>query len=489
MTHAKNIINPLVKPEIMTVLRSHLDLPDLARCLSVSKLWHATFLSLVWSTVSIKHRRVNPTVEGLSRHCHLIEDLTYEQGLWQQYESVVCSKLKFLRVNFTESTPIVIGQHNQLRCLVVIGALWSKGPDWRPADHLHNLSTLYLGRLRIDPTNIKGFWDMCTRLKVLSLDGVEMKEGPRKTMTFERLEVLSVWPRGRASIGRIPIFPPSYMAYIDWFTQCPNLISLAWDPSVFGNMVDALDRLATRLEGGACPKLRKMQLRKIKLESLQLNRLINAMRKVESLAGVGHGFNRLSMTALLPHFNNLKTLDIGESTTTSSLVPELLRSCPQLEELTLGDARSQDLLQCDYWAFTHSLKTLSVRVIFPENQDRDDHQQQLLERISELRNLEHLELLKVVGAPETAVLVLRLGKGLELLSTLTKLRALSVDNYHQRMTALDVEWMIKHWKYLSVVLGTLNPILNDELEGMLSAVGIYYNHDVHNTRSRYDLTF
>ncbi|KAG0218292.1 hypothetical protein BGX31_011654 [Mortierella sp. GBA43] len=467
MNLAKAIVNPLDLPELRAAIGYYLTLRDLAQCLRVCKSWHTTFLPLVWSTIIIKDNQRYPTVEAFSRHCCFVEDLTYTTELCHEYISMHCSNLVSLTINHTSDTsPVNIDQYQRLHRLSIQGPLripHTKLAVWKPVHHLHTLSILELDMLRIDPTDNTAFWDMCIRLKSLTMKFVYITELPDRTMTFDQLETLSLRLQSKIQFER----------HLDWFAQCPNLISLAWNPWR-DQQSEGLDALAARLAEGAWPKLCRLQLRGNELEDERLSRIINGMKTVESLTDIGHGFGPFSLIALRSHFHTLRILDIEASSfSTSSMIPEILSSCPQLRTLILGDVYSDSIVQGDPWVCQHSLKAFSARIIITSKQDQVDDQQRILERISELGNLEKLQLLEPL-AMHTTGLDLRLGKGLELLSTLKMLRILSLNASNQRLSVADVKWMIAHWKDLTRVTVKWNPDDSGELGEMFLTAGIRY---------------
>lgn len=339
---------------------------------------------------------------------------------------------------------------------------------WNPANHthLHNLSSLELDMVQINPRDNTTFWNMCIRLKSLTIKSIYISELPDRTMTFDRLETLSVALRSGAQ----------FESQLDWFAQCPNLTSLSWWLLRL-QRTSALDSFAERLGTGFLPELRRIHLRWARLTDELLSRIIKEMGRIESMAGV-RDFGRLSMAALRHHFHNVKVLDIGLiSPPTSPMIIEFLTSLPKLEELSVGELgvlMGKDIIRSSHWACKESLKVLSVRIAIPADQHRDSHQEQILERLSELKNLEQLRLLSPLITKHATGLDLRLGKGLEMLWTLKKLRGLNLDDASQHMTTPDVKWMIARWKRLTIMRGKLKSEQREELSRMLLAAGIQY---------------
>jgi len=115
MSLATVTITPLELPEITTTVGKFLDRPDLVQCLYVCRVWHTSFLPLVWSAISIRSGERYPGVEAFNSHSQLIRNLAYDVQDWHAYESVHCRNVLTLHVycNWDESP--VIAQYDQLR--------------------------------------------------------------------------------------------------------------------------------------------------------------------------------------------------------------------------------------------------------------------------------------------------------------------------------------------------------------------------------------
>ncbi|KAG0235871.1 hypothetical protein BGX31_004155 [Mortierella sp. GBA43] len=188
-------------------------------------------------------------------------------------------------------------------------------------------------------------------------------------------------------------------------------------------------------------------------------------------------FGQPSCLALHRHFHGLKVLDIGsymnrEPRTGVSFMNEVLTNCLQLEDITLGIVYSQDIIDGGPWACNDSLKYFSARIKLSYGQNMEQQQQQVTERLSQLTNLERLQL----GDPHIYGIDLLqsigLGNGLEVLATLRKLRIFDVKSSFYHMTLDGVKWMINTWKHLTTVRCNWYP--GTEKIEMLSAAGIRY---------------
>jgi hypothetical protein len=198
---------------------------------------------------------------------------------------------------------------------------------------------------------------------------------------------------------------------------------------------------AALLAKGTWPKLCELGLQDFALSDKQLGQIISEMQHVKSLDVDGCTFGPLSSAALHPHFSSLRQLKLQHTTYTEtgqSIILEVMMSCPQLETLIAGEVTSEDILQGLPWVCERTLKTLHLCIILSPGEDMDHQQQLVLERISRLYRLEDLRLLD--GDPDGAAthINFQLGKGLEHLATLKKLRRLNLNSRPNNMTEADV---------------------------------------------------
>ncbi|KAK3814221.1 MAG: hypothetical protein J3Q66DRAFT_34100 [Benniella sp.] len=403
-------ITPLELPEIRTTIGKFLDRSDLAQCLYVCKAWHASFLPLVWSTVSILRSKGRyPGVEAFKSHSHLIRNLAYDPRSWRAYESIHCRNVSTLHVHCYRYDSPVIGQHDQLRQLSIEGGRWCGRtgiyPCWKPTNSLPKLSSLALKKVKIDLDSTEKFWNLCTGLESLSIRLTNIARFPDKSMSFERIEKLVLFPRSGHSFEQ-------WLAFI---TQCPNLVSLDWVREGDGSPAST-DIFAAHLAKDTWPKLCEIRLPNFSLSDSQLSKIVNGMQQIKSLDVAGCTFGALSLAALRPHFSILRQLKLESAVfeTGSSIIPEVLASCPQLEILIAGGVTSEDILQGPPWVCERTLKTLYVCIIIPPGEDMDHHQRLVLKRISRLCYLEDFSLLGgSPGRTEARIRLLHLGKGLE----------------------------------------------------------------------------
>ncbi|KAK3810277.1 MAG: hypothetical protein J3Q66DRAFT_352679 [Benniella sp.] len=319
----------------------------------------------------------------------------------------------------------------------------------------------------IDSACIIDFWSLCARLASLAISHTKVAQLPDKSMTFERLQKLELSLRSS---------PPS-IQQLDWIIQCPNLTFLDWECGR-ESMSQSMDALATHLSQGSLPRLCGLRSKFFRPSDEQLERILDGMRQVESLDIPRCEFGPLSMTALRSKFPVLKKLTVeAKSSMETSVVPEILASCPQLEQFTMHRVMSRDILLGKPWV-CHSMTKLHLDIIIPSGQGRNRHQQHVLERISHLSSLETLTLEHKTRNGNDTHLQLQLGNGLEHLATLKKLRILVLLYFTQEFTTAEVQWMISNWTKLRRIQGSMSRENNRELVKMLRAAGIAYSFPI-----------
>ncbi|KAF9906093.1 hypothetical protein EC991_000960 [Linnemannia zychae] len=223
--------------------------------------------------------------------------------------------------------------------------------------------------------------------------------------------------------------------------------------------------------------------------------------KLEELICKGSRFGALGMMSLTTqHFSSLSVLDgSGCAGVTSSMVQRLLEVCSQLTKIDVSELHVRDLRKGRPWVCT-GLTSLYVQFNLrleegdigwrdfacspPADKSQDamettrfiQDQQHVFRRLAELTSLESLDVQKlqvgfngVTGSDgsilHNGLLDFRISHGLEMLSTLKKLRYLDVSNTLQQLGRKDVEIMTAQWPMLSMLRGALN--IDKEVNGAL----------------------
>ncbi|KAI8348082.1 hypothetical protein B0O80DRAFT_186752 [Mortierella sp. GBAus27b] len=419
--------NPLEHPELRTAIGKFLTLRNLACCLLVSRSWYASFLPLVWQSISLRPNGKIPAMEPLSSHRHLVKHLRYFVSSWPGYESIEYPNLTSLSVN---------ADMNGFRAaLFRQRSSGDPPPDlnqfmaWRRPHQFPNLSRLKMNMINVAAANIAEFWDLCTHLTSLHLINTDVEQPPDKSITFSRLLDLNVSLKT----------PHPFELQVGWARQCPNLTSLRLASWMQGYQ-EELDEFAGSFTLNTWPELRVLQMRGLCASDKQLAQAIGSMQQATAIEVSGCEFGELSFKVLRRHFASLRTLDISKSKSVTSLMAlEILTSCPQLDSLHTRRIMSQDVMESPPWVCCRSIRTLRASFMITPGQDADVQQDHVLKRLSNLVNLEFLELIGDEYDQHTKILDLRLEKGLGQLATFRRLWHLGLQNYGQRMTSIDVK--------------------------------------------------
>ncbi|KAG0215224.1 hypothetical protein BGX31_000869, partial [Mortierella sp. GBA43] len=440
---------PIALPEIAAIVGALIALPDRARCLRVSRSWHAAFLPLVWSTVAI--RRNTPPSHVLARHSHLVRTLSYHADQWSQYGPVHCPNLSLLSIQSNRHLiPDDIALHHQHISHLILQNM----SEWisfhcilQPLPYLPNLSKLELDIVTVESDHSADFWNLCTRLDSLLIHSADIILMPAPSLTFHRLKELVLKLRSHISLEQ----------QLDFITQCPKLTYLDWNPWVqYPSHI--VDRFADHLASGNLPDLKVFICDDIHAPDKRLSLIIGNMHTVQVLDIPGSELGPLSWATLQPHLQSLQVLNIATSPAPEgSIVSEILSSCPALKKLSIDRVKSQDILDGKPWVCEHSMRELIISIYIPHDLDAHVHQRHILGRISRLINLVELNLTNVGDPVDALHLDFRLHKGLGLLGTLKQLETLSLENTQQCMSDVDVQWMIDHWMNLQLVVGALHP--------------------------------
>ncbi|KAF9981284.1 hypothetical protein BGZ75_007459 [Mortierella antarctica] len=304
--------------------------------------------------------------------------------------------------------------------------------------------------------------------------------------------------------------------------NAPFLATLVWK----GDMTFEFPLLSFGkcLTAGRLSRLKSLDLRKgdTKLGDDDLCQILGAMSRLEKLMVPNSGMGSKAMAQLFRHANKVGALDIsGCAGVHSNMIQSILSSFPLLEVFVADKISVKDIMDGDPWV-CKGLRELTIDIelgyatmdteaeadleadgepwtIERRNSnsgsasrrhqkhtadsavqrfERDERQQVVFERLSQLEWLEELTIIQPKDRPPSAVeqltvgmvpkiLDLRLINGLDRLRTLRRLRCFYFSG-PQEMSEVDVHWMMEHWKALSHISGQLNsdPTSNKELAAL-----------------------
>ncbi|KAG0212014.1 hypothetical protein BGX31_001571 [Mortierella sp. GBA43] len=412
--------SPLEIPEIVTIIGRSLKLGDLARGMRV------------------------PKVEAIRNHRLLVKEFhIIDTHAWRHYRDVVfeCSNLTSLQV---------------------CNDGFDMGPGttiWGRAHGLQRLTRLEAYNIKIRELTEPVFWELCIRLEHLSMDRMSIHAPPDRSLVFERIQHL---------------YLSSYFSFgFGWIRQCPNLATLYCDIDFYSK--DIVDSLTECVTSGPFPKLHGLKLVGEVVVDEQLAGMISGMHQATVIITPECSYGPLSFAALRRHIPFLRFVDVHgtHKDIASAVAIELLSSCPQLEYLVCEDLKSQDVLKSLPWVCAGSLKAFQAILYITKDEDEIRQQGRCLEKISQLVNLEHLNISVFLEINETdPPLGQGMGEGLKHLASLRKLERLNLRGLE--VTAQEVQWMINNLKSLKFVGGTLSWTNDRTLSRMFQDAGITY---------------
>ncbi|KAF8938361.1 hypothetical protein EDD21DRAFT_368118 [Dissophora ornata] len=471
--------NPLDLPEIRLHVALYLERHDMVTLLQVCKSWRETFLPLVWKRVDVGHSVLHHFESGPSpglvqRHRGLVVDLIIDGSVRSGY-TFNYPNLHRLSLDMhgeakeedarEENPGALIALNPSLAILEVYGMNGYLGSAfWRAVAGLPHLQTLLLnyGDM-IDDESSELFCESCRNLTSLELVRTSVaKRDAYRSSIFHQMRILRIeLPRN--------ITP---MDQLEFIKCCPGLESLVWHWIVLQGTVSTSKEFARQVTSGVWPNLQKLDLMDLGSQVLDedIAQIIDGMGRATELSFSDSAFGPRAFTALQRQFGNLHQLKlINCSAVTSSMIQEVLCSCPQLLGLRADSLLASDVVEGTPWV-CRLMTTLRVCFSF---RDHEERLQPLV--FGCLSRLDRLERLYIGYSSEprqiddTVPLDIRLRSGLGALASLKEIRQLSVTSTAQFMDVAEIEWMGDNWKKLEQLHGMLNENrrTNDTLRGLL----------------------
>ncbi|KAF9347779.1 hypothetical protein BGX34_002891 [Mortierella sp. NVP85] len=301
-----------------------------------------------------------------------------------------------------------------------------------------------MSSLEIFGKNVDNFWSLCTRLEQLEISLQHRIDITLPPGEYPNLKHLGVYGCNAKMV-------PFFMGFL---RQCPHLTSIAWR-TVLSRGAGFISGLSELLEANALPNLecviadtkgiRKGLFTKL-IQNLPLR--INTLSVRFSRRALKLDFAML----LQPHFMNLRVLEVpGDVDVKNSFAQLVMSSCPLLEKLTAPNVDALVVTEGEPWPLVFG-------------------------RLSKLTRLEEMRMLGPKKHHNIGGTVdLRLEYGLDKLSTLRLLRFVSLRDMVEKMDNAEVDWMLEHWKSLTLFNGRLNTwdsSTREALETKLEGYGI-----------------
>ncbi|KAG0302970.1 hypothetical protein BGZ98_007076 [Dissophora globulifera] len=449
-------------PEVLSAVARYLSRDNLAVCVRVSRLWHQSFLSHLWSNLRLEQRWYCPPFETIAENRHYVKTLYMEVDLVGKNNParpLHFPNLKELSVRLPISSKLMTMflRPSLTRLELLNASALSTTRFWKAVLELDDLKEFRADFLECDYDSMNLFWSVCARVECLSLNTLQVFHTRDLTaMTFPRIRELTLNSSG----------PPD----LNIMRRCPNLESLIWTPSD----PKAWRKCLQYVVDGLWPNLSDLQLMSNGPSDADLERALLAMKKIMSLQL--DGFGPRCLRAVRPHFKTLKRLVLHDcKDPDKTMAQEILTHCPMLEELRGLRIDAEKIAQGYPWVCSN-LRSLRIPIDFEPG--TNERLQPLV--IAQLLRLTKLETLcldcppvidgrcqynqyNLLVVPFQEALDLRLGKGLEKLSSLQWLRQFYFRHTLQRMGKEEVKWMIENWKQLKVIKGSFNDDPNDTM--------------------------
>ncbi|KAF9981760.1 hypothetical protein BGZ65_003607 [Modicella reniformis] len=404
--------------------------------------------------------RFGPHPDDVYYHRHLIYDLSLlgdPAGL-DKYNypnlhklTIDCAKNKDpgrergVSLELTEMFPLLV--HLTLNSVKITTTSWLG-----LSAHCH-IRTLQLYCVWIEADDTPAFWRACEKLESLELRKTTIAGGcAPDEVVFERMRKLIVIETEHLNIA----------AQLELFLRCPKLVEVKWGIGEYED--DEQPTLITHpLPSGYWPHLDKLSI-DCNLQDIDLASLLEGVGEgqgnIVNLQLVGCTLRRQAFKALDLHFHVLVDLDLEDCYSAESYAfRDILCCCSRLENLRARSVLANDIVEGGPWV-CQQLRELKICFLF--DQEEQDLQQLVFERLSTLVRLErlimHYPLYDVYE--HYHVLEFQLERGLIQLACLKQLTTLDFvvfsSPYIPQLGTEEVAWMGFNWKKLTRVSGMLN---------------------------------
>lgn len=316
------------------------------------------------------------------------------------------------------------------------------------AAKLTHLNHLVLKNTQLPVDQSDAIWRVCARLETLTLVNC--------LLPLKGLPGLAVPPGGFPRLRRLLVDLPPCEQDEDQFNgllqHSPRLETLKWTTFDFATTGTA--RVTEAAVQATWPKLKELELNN-QCSDEKIALILNNMQEAVKLGFAVSGFGIRAFETLRGHFGTLTSLDIMRCEgTTSIMVREILCSCKLLTSLCADRIFAEDVVEGRPWVCL-SLRLLNLHFLF--NEDQEQLNQPVLERLSSLVQLEELYLNDSSWYGDCSTITpldFGLHSGLRVLSSLRRLRRLRLKGaaeMKQYLGAEEAEWMAENWRRLEKV--------------------------------------
>ncbi|KAF9180003.1 hypothetical protein BGZ50_006509 [Haplosporangium sp. Z 11] len=514
-------INALDLPEIRDYLGNFLGNKELLQCIRVCKQWHQSFEPFLYHTVDPANGFLDSSAydkslsfDKLIRHRSHVRSLTIQDGFLPVSPLPVhFNNLKFVCLYPFVKRPLfgrakvdpVYQRQIQTRAAEFIQQridlfYFDDLPDmgfWIPLVGAPRMRELYIAMGSIkDHNHARAFWQACTGLTTLYLNGVIIPN-PWGRSYYSKRQQMPSFPRLLELV--MYQFGMDIEDQIQLLRQCPRLRKLTWvsdynfgqDHSDNAAIPGPIARIVDHLSAMAAES-HLQHLKYLKLILTQTHPSLNEslMRLLDHLPPLVHlvlsawGINAGPFHSLERHFLTLKSLDLAfvTSSESSRAIQMVMVSCPLLECLYADILRVSDVLtdiqRGQPWICLR-LNTLHlhIEIDYPAClMPKDACQLFILEQLAQFPHMRILHLKGQRAEDSDYGMDLRLSKGLDLLGCWAKLEAIGFPSIVQEWSNNEVDWVLERWSCLDTIWGTIHKdtVIRRALQERLLSSGIKF---------------
>ncbi|KAG0028784.1 hypothetical protein BGZ81_004432 [Podila clonocystis] len=497
MTSPPPIAHPLHLPELLLATAEYLNKRDIVLCLYVCQAWNTILHPQLWQSLAVNSNETGPFTRLISKNARHIRNFVhvYSGPFYVSNYPLALTHLVNLEVMRLTGEWIValvrsrstLQSFRWFHSTEKFGFRQPSTEDdypvydafWEAIAECHSLKKLDIPYIAKEKKYSSVFLTLCQKLSVLSLTNMDSQYLPTKDMLpstgFPKMKQLSLKSKVRGTVSEA----------LDFISHCPNLTHLELDP-----LEMYFDPAHFQFSVTPIVKPLMSQLQKLLIHGMPDDltaRLWKELPMARCLSATNFG---PECTQFLVNPTNrvwacqIREIIIkGGGQIGSSKIVQALTICSGLRKFETShiDVRDMISIPADYnptnlrpWVCL-DLEELRAEFSLPTSMPRFDidpvapdyhkFSSLVFTQIAALKRLRRLDLM-----PDFRHFLwehfplFTLGRGLELLTTLTELEYLNLGRNVHIGSTQDLDWMMKHLPSLQEVRGSLNPDSNRNYE-------------------------
>lgn len=489
-------LHPLLLPEILFQIGSHLSQATVLQCLPVCRTWRACLSPYLFQRVTLPRRQSaksskrtsRPMIAALQRnasnirtlicadnnailnkitpHCIAIETLVLGRITPEVLPILRLCKDKLVRLEFSPDRHFQPPSHYPQTATVPDSILLSSPPTIlgcntakltlrQVADLLEAITDLSrLEHLVLDHLGLRSerqllvFFEYCQRLSSLELHHTAVMGAAPSGLVFRDMRSLSVVDC---------VMPLTYQMVL--IHQCPYLTHVTW---IRGGYVIPIDSIGLWTVDRR--ELKSLDVSKSMADDSVMATTLTQLLSLESLIVRESLFGPASFSVVLSDLGNqIQVLDLVDcKSVTPEMVHEILGSCRALKSLSADRIRVMDVTESPKPWICQDLEELRIVFVGPVllvSLSLLDVQRAVYDRIATLRRLRLLSLGRCGSSAKwstKSVLDLSLAAGLGRLSSLQELQEFDFCRMAHKLGMEEFKFMMRYWPKLEAMHGYLH---------------------------------